>query len=163
MRHPWDQHPTGVGHSRTVGERAADAMRLGMGTWTFLAAFGLVMVAWVATGGWFGWDPNPYFRLNLGLSCLAGLQCAILLISAKRQDRIAADLARHHYDTSVRIEKMLRRLLEGQSAVSRPDVAKITAEVGAQLAHHHDRLMDAVAGHAPRPDATRPSPRKAPR
>jgi uncharacterized membrane protein len=37
--------------------------------------------------------------LNLFLSMIAGLQGAILLIAAKRQDAIAAALAQHDYDT----------------------------------------------------------------
>jgi integrase len=45
------------------------------------------------------WDPYPYIVLNLFLSMLAGLQGAILLIAAKRQDAIAAALAQHDYAT----------------------------------------------------------------
>jgi len=44
------------------------------------------------------WDPYPYILLNLFLSMLAGLQGAILLIAAKRQDSISAALAQHDYD-----------------------------------------------------------------
>lgn len=113
-RHPWHDHPTGAGRSLTFGDRAADVMRLSMGTWTFIGAFMVVMVAWMVTGGWGGWDPAPFFRMNLGLSCLAGLQGAILLISAKRADRVAAELARHHYETSQENRRLLqenRRLL----------------------------------------------------
>jgi len=44
------------------------------------------------------WDPYPFILLNLFLSMLAGLQGAILLIAAKRQDSISAALAQHDYE-----------------------------------------------------------------
>jgi len=47
------------------------------------------------------WDPYPFILLNLFLSMLAGLQGAILLIAAKRQDGIAAALAQHDYETNL--------------------------------------------------------------
>jgi len=93
---------------RTVGEHAADLMRNGMGSWTFVIAFLCFMVVWAAANsvlyfggqnGKHGFDPYPYILLNLCLSMLAGLQGAILLIAAKRSDRLAeakADLDFQH-------------------------------------------------------------------
>ncbi|MFY9634799.1 MAG: DUF1003 domain-containing protein [Cellulosimicrobium cellulans] len=46
--------------------------------------------------------PYPYILLNLLLSTLAGLQGAILLIAAKRQDAIAAAMAQHDFDTNMK-------------------------------------------------------------
>ncbi|MDY7557810.1 DUF1003 domain-containing protein [Cryobacterium sp. 10C3] len=51
------------------------------------------------------WDPYPYILLNLFLSMLAGLQGAILLIAAKRQDAIAGVMAQHDLDTNVESKK----------------------------------------------------------
>ena len=45
------------------------------------------------------WDPYPFILLNLFLSMLAGLQGAILLIAAKRQDAVAAAVAQHDFET----------------------------------------------------------------
>ena len=42
---------------------------------------------------------------------LAGLQGAILLIAAKRQDAIAAALAQHDYDTNVSAKNDIEELL----------------------------------------------------
>jgi uncharacterized membrane protein len=91
----WHRHP-GVrsGEQLTFGERAADSMRSGMGSWTFMAAATACLVTWMVTDG-FGFDPSPYFKLNLFLSCFAALQGAILLISAKRSDQIASEVALH--------------------------------------------------------------------
>lgn len=106
--HGWTFHP-GVRHGEklTAGERAADRMRNGMGSWRFVFGFLAFMALWAVSNSIFylfgshgkhGFDPYPYILLNLFLSMLAGLQGAILLISAKRQDQIASELAKSDYE-----------------------------------------------------------------
>ena len=95
MRDHWRRHP-GVRSNAdlTFGERSADRMRNGFGTWKFLGIFCGIMVLWIISGG-FGFDASPFFRLNLALSCLAGLQGAIILLAAKRADKISSEIALH--------------------------------------------------------------------
>jgi uncharacterized membrane protein len=98
----------------TRGQRAADIMRNGMGSWAFVGGFVAFMIVWAITNaslGERGWDPYPFILLNLFLSMLAGLQGAILLIAAKRQDAIAAALAQHDYDTNVAAKADIEELL----------------------------------------------------
>ena len=117
----WDRHP-GVpsGDELTFSERAADKLRNSMGSWVFVFTFIGVMAAWAiansvfylaGTNGKHGFDPYPYILLNLFLSMVAGLQGAILLIAAKRQDAIAAALAQHDYATNVAAKKELEELM----------------------------------------------------
>jgi uncharacterized membrane protein len=100
----------------TPGQRAADLLRNAMGSWRFIGGFIAVMIIWAVvntlllTTGAF--DPYPYILLNLFLSMLAGLQGAILLIAAKRQDSINATMAQHDYDTNVAARAEIERLLE---------------------------------------------------
>ena len=97
------------------GERAADVLRNGMGSWTFVGFFIAFMAAWAVVNSYMlangGWDPYPYILLNLFLSMLAGLQGAILLIAAKRQDAIAAAMARHDFETDVQSKSEIDRLM----------------------------------------------------
>lgn len=55
-------------------------------------------------------DAPPFILLNLILSMLAGLQGAILLIAAKRQDAVAAAMAEHDYavnrETHARVDEL---------------------------------------------------------
>jgi uncharacterized membrane protein len=98
----------------TLGERAADKMRNGMGSWVFVGSFLLFMVVWAfinTHAGWHHWDKYPFILLNLFLSMLAGLQGAILLIAAKRQDAISAAMAEHDFDTNVRAKKEIETLM----------------------------------------------------
>jgi len=98
--------------SLTAGERAADRMRNIMGSWPFVGGFVLFMILWAAVNSvTAGWDPYPFILLNLFLSMLAGLQGAILLIAAKRQDAIAAALAKHDYDTNIAAKTDIESLL----------------------------------------------------
>jgi uncharacterized membrane protein len=73
------------------------------------------MAGWAALNSYVlatdAWDPYPYILLNLFLSMLAGLQGAILLIAAKRQDAIAAAMARHDYETDVQSKSEIDRLM----------------------------------------------------
>ncbi|MGX1161245.1 uncharacterized protein DUF1003 [Arthrobacter sp. SLBN-100] len=100
--------------SLTKGERAADYLRNGMGSWPFVGGFILFMVLWAAVNTFAmasrAWDPYPYILLNLFLSMLAGLQGAILLIAAKRQDAIASAMAQHDYDTDMEAKSEIEEL-----------------------------------------------------
>jgi uncharacterized membrane protein len=110
----WDFHPNvRTGDQRTLGEKAADAMRHGMGSWPFVFSFILFMAIWMlSNAGNKPLDPYPFILLNLMLSTLAGLQGAILLIAAKRADRIAAELAAYHLKVSEDHKVMLDELKE---------------------------------------------------
>lgn len=97
----------------TRGERAADRMRNVMGSWPFVAGFLLFMAAWALVNTVLpGWDIYPFILLNLFLSMLAGMQGAILLIAAKRQDAIAAALAKHDFETNLAAKADIETLLE---------------------------------------------------
>jgi uncharacterized membrane protein len=112
QRAPHDWHAEHKKHL-TRGERAADIMRNGMGSWKFVGGFVLFMIIWaIINTETKGWDPYPFILLNLFLSMLAGLQGAILLIAAKRQDAIAAALSHHDYETNVASKKDIEALLE---------------------------------------------------
>jgi uncharacterized membrane protein len=101
--------------SLTHGQRAADALRNGMGSWRFIGVFVAIMLVWAVLNSValtrHAWDPYPYILLNLFLSMLAGLQGAILLIAAKRQDAISAAMAQHDYDTDVAAKVEVERLI----------------------------------------------------
>jgi uncharacterized membrane protein len=120
MKSLWHRHPAvRSGSQLTQGERAADALRNGMGSWPFVFGFLFFMVLWasfntviLATGAF---DRYPYILLNLFLSMLAGLQGAILLIAAKRQDQISSELALHDHELLMKIDL----LLEENTALTR--------------------------------------------
>lgn len=109
----WRRHP-GVrsDDQLTAGERAADRMRNGMGSWTFVACALGFLAIWMAINGGDGFDPYPFILLNLVLSCLAAMQGAILLIAARRSDQISSEIALHDYQTDVHTSEILDRVYD---------------------------------------------------
>ena len=83
----------------TFGERIADRVAAFGGSWTFIIAFGVVLVAWVAANTTLvfshPFDPYPFIFLNLILSMLAAIQAPVIMMSQNRQgtkDRMKTDM-----------------------------------------------------------------------
>ncbi len=108
IRSLWHHHP-GVRSNEqlSLGERAADMMRNGMGSWGFVFGALLFLAGWMIGNGNHGFDKYPFILLNLILSCLAAMQGAILLIAAKRSDQISSELAVHDYQTNVEADEII--------------------------------------------------------
>lgn len=125
----WRKHP-GVrsGEKLSIGERAADAMRNGMGSWPFVFAAIAFLFAWIWGNGKTGFDPFPFILLNLILSCIAALQGAILLIAAKREDQISSELAEHTYQIDQENLELTRQVHELTLRIE-----KLTQEVHAAI------------------------------
>jgi uncharacterized membrane protein len=107
----WHRHP-GVrsGDELTFGERSADHLRNGMGSWAFVFSALIFLSGWMLGNRNIGFDPYPFILLNLILSCLAAMQGAILLIAARRSDQISAELASHDYQTNVEAAEMIKAI-----------------------------------------------------
>jgi uncharacterized membrane protein len=107
----WHEHPAvRSGKDLTAGERAADAIRNGMGSWGFIFAALLFLAGWTLGNRDVGFDKYPFILLNLILSCLAALQGAILLIAAKREDQISSQLARHDFETNLEADQIVKEI-----------------------------------------------------
>jgi CRP/FNR family transcriptional regulator, cyclic AMP receptor protein len=73
----------------TTGERVADHVARFGGSWTFIIAFGVVMVVYTGINIALrnqAWDPYPFILLNLFLSMLAAIQAPVIMMSQNRQD-----------------------------------------------------------------------------
>ncbi len=124
----------------TIGERAADKMRKGMGSWAFVFSALAFLALWMAYNRNQGFDKYPFILLNLILSCLAAMQGAILLIAAKRSDQISSLLATHDFETDQaaagRIEEVHQRLTE-------------LAEANHTLLKQTTAILDHIAAQSP--------------
>ncbi|MDH3293820.1 MAG: DUF1003 domain-containing protein [Acidimicrobiia bacterium] len=128
-RHIWRRHP-GVRSDEelSIGERAADRLRNGMGSWAFVFGALLFLAGWMVGNRNVGFDPYPFILLNLVLSCVAALQGAILLIAARRSDQITAELASHDYATNIEALEMIRSLQGLTAEIHRATVNSASAE-----------------------------------
>ena len=95
--------------SSTFGERLADRVASVGGSWGFVSAFGVFLLAWallnmalLPTHDRF--DPYPFIFLNLLLSMLAAIQAPIIMMSQNRhsaRDRIDAQ---HDFEVNLKAE-----------------------------------------------------------
>jgi uncharacterized membrane protein len=79
-----------IEEEETLGERIADHVASFGGSWTFIASFAIVLIAYVVVNVGLaarGWDPYPFILLNLFLSMLAAIQAPIIMMSQNRQDK----------------------------------------------------------------------------
>lgn len=116
----WSEHPATLRFSKFragFGARAADSIRNGMGSWTFVIASLSFLALWIGVNRDGGFDPFPYILLNLVLSCIAALQGAILLIAAKREDQINSELAVHTFQVDQENLEITRQVHELTSRV----------------------------------------------
>jgi len=125
IKRGWKWHPTvRTGDQLTRGERAADKMRNGMGSWIFVFAACGFLALWMIVNVIIGhaqgstFDPYPFILLNLLLSCVAALQGAILLIAARRSDQISSELAQHDFEADVASHELLKALCEQVARLS---------------------------------------------
>lgn len=137
------------GDQLTPGERAADLLRNGMGSWGFVGVSLVFLAGWMLVNGRDGFDPYPFILLNLVLSCLAAMQGAVLLIAAKRADQISAELAAHDYATNVESDELIkevRALVRSiQRQVGAPDPAP-DPDLGPDPDHPADHADAALPG-----------------
>jgi CRP/FNR family cyclic AMP-dependent transcriptional regulator len=78
-----------IDQEATVGEHIADHVARFGGSWTFIIAFGVIMVIYSSINVLLrgrAWDPYPFILLNLFLSMLAAIQAPVIMMSQNRQD-----------------------------------------------------------------------------
>jgi uncharacterized membrane protein len=122
----------------TFGERLADKIASGIGSWTFLIVQSVLVLLWVAINlvGLFAlrWDPFPFILLNLMFSVQAAYTGPVLLLAGNRQsqkDRLtlehtASEVDRtEHQDREILTEikrntEITLRILENLEKETRP-------------------------------------------
>jgi uncharacterized membrane protein len=143
----WERNPhVRTGSQLTFGERSADAMRNSFGSWRFVGAFALFLAAWMVINtvllGQHGWDHYPYILLNLALSMLAAVQGALILIAAKRADRVSAEQALAHYAETAKLDTLQTQNNEMTSRIE--TATGLLAEI-----HQHVSALSSLAGTFP--------------
>jgi uncharacterized membrane protein len=100
---------------RRFGDRLADRVAAVGGSWGFIIAFGLVLVAWmgwnqVTKGGHMAFDPYPFIFLNLMLSMVAAVQAPVIMMSQNRAAARDRQGAEHDYVVNLRAELEIMHL-----------------------------------------------------
>ena len=116
----------------TFGQWLADRVAAVGGSWGFIIAFGVILVAWVGLNVWAlgmaglkPFDPYPFIFLNLMLSMLAALQAPVIMMSQNRQAIKDREAARHDYEVNLKAELEIMALHEKLDALRDHDLAEM--------------------------------------
>ena len=99
---------------RTFGQRIADTVANGMGSWTFIIIQSVIVALWIICNliAWqFQWDVYPFILLNLVFSTQAAYAAPIIMMSQNRsaeRDRHQADA---DYKTNLEAKKEIEELM----------------------------------------------------
>lgn len=103
--------------SLTFGNRLADSVAKGMGSWKFIILQTVLVVLWMTLnliGYIYHWDVYPFILLNLVFSTQAAYAAPIIMMSQNRQserDRIQTqDDYKTNIDAKLEIEALTKKL-----------------------------------------------------
>lgn len=89
--------------SLTRGDRLADAVANGMGSWRFIIIQSVFVVIWMGLNviGYIShWDPYPFILLNLIFSTQAAYAAPVIMMSQNRQSQRDRVQAAEDYQTN---------------------------------------------------------------
>ena len=114
----------------TAGQRIADAVANGMGSWTFIIAQTVFVLIWMAlnvVGFVYHWDVYPFILLNLIFSTQAAYAAPIIMMAQNRQSERDRIQAQEDFDTNVMAKKEIEALQIHLSAIESDKLDKIIA------------------------------------
>lgn len=119
-RQGWDQHP-GVRTGRRLrrGEQATDLVCRIAGSWIYLIAVIVTVLVGVAAA-------QQHGSLAGGLAGLALVEVSLILVAARRAERIAMELALYNLDQARRTAAIAEEL-RGEMQRLHADIARIAA------------------------------------
>jgi uncharacterized membrane protein len=121
----------------SLGERVADRLAAGVGSWPFILVQSGLLMLWIAANIYLAvkmktqpgflrsWDPYPFILLNLVLSFQAAYTGPVVLMSQNRASERDRLMAQHDYEVNCTSERELQVVMD-------------------HLAHQDWLLLDAV-------------------
>lgn len=102
---------------RTFGQKLADKVARGMGSWKFIIVQTIFVIIWMVLNliaFTNHWDPFPFILLNLVFSTQAAYAAPIIMMSQNRASQRDREQAQNDYETNIaakeEIEQLMRRL-----------------------------------------------------
>ncbi|MGQ9364739.1 DUF1003 domain-containing protein [Azospirillum sp. ST 5-10] len=135
--------------ARSAGERVADAVAGGVGSWRFIVTQSAVLALWILANAlaWADrWDPYPFILLNLVLSFQAAYTAPIIMMSQNRQADIDRRKAEQDYAVNLKAELEIEALHRKLDLMREQEIARLTRLVEELTA---ERRADGRAGSGP--------------
>jgi len=116
--------------SESFGDRLADSVANGMGSWKFIIIQTLIVAAWMILNfiAFIGhWDPYPFILLNLLFSTQAAYSAPIIMMSQNRQNERDRVKAVADYENNVISKEGIENLLSRFNGIESGKLDKILA------------------------------------
>jgi uncharacterized membrane protein len=129
MEHGDNWHSTHK-KSFSFGQRLADSVANGMGSWRFIIIQTLIVVLWMMLNVIAfiqHWDPYPYILLNLLFSTQAAYAAPIIMMAQNRQNERDRAHAEADFKTNVEAKKEIEELMERLNSIEIDKLDKILA------------------------------------
>lgn len=97
----------------TFGQKIADKVAHGMGSWKFIIYQSLIVIIWMALniiGFVYHWDAYPFILLNLLFSTQAAYAAPIIMMAQNRQNERDRIQAQKDYDTNTSAKQEIEAL-----------------------------------------------------
>jgi uncharacterized membrane protein len=134
----------------TFGERIADKVASGMGSWRFIIIQTIFVIMWMILNGIgiaFHWDAYPFILLNLLFSTQAAYAAPIIMMAQNRaadRDRLQAQ---NDYETNLESEHRIELLQQQVSHLKHAsDIQRVQVleQKLAALESHHSHQLDTI-------------------
>jgi uncharacterized membrane protein len=99
----------------TLGQKVADIVAAGMGSWPFIIIQGCFLALWIIVNSiivFLRFDAPPFILLNLILSFQAAFAAPFIMISQNRQSEKDRLTAQNDFDTDKKGEEEIRHIME---------------------------------------------------
>jgi uncharacterized membrane protein len=129
----------------TAGQRIADAVAAGMGSWKFIIIQSVILVIWIIlnlTAYVKQWDPYPFILLNLALSFQAAYAAPFIMMSQNRQQDIDRRAAQNDYDINIKAELEIEALHQKLDQLREMEILNLTQAVKSLTEIIHNARID---------------------
>jgi uncharacterized membrane protein len=116
----------------TFGQRIADSVAGGMGSWRFIIVQTTLLTIWVVLNitAWVrAWDPYPFILLNLALSFQAAYAAPIIMMAQNRQQDIDRKAAENDYKINIKAELEIELLHQKLDQLREQEVVQLSLAV----------------------------------
>jgi len=132
----------------TTGQKIADAVAAGMGSWPFIIIQSILLAIWIVinvTAYMKHWDPYPFILLNLALSFQAAYAAPFIMMAQNRQQDIDRKEAENDYKVNIKAELEIELLHQKVDELREKEVMALTKAVA--------DLTEVIRRTTPGPDA----------
>lgn len=116
----------------SFGNRLADSVASGMGSWRFIIIQPILVVVWMAlniVGVINHWDPYPFILLNLLFSTQAAYAAPIIMMSQNRQNDRDRTQALADYQTNIEAKQEIEALAKQLNKLEVDKLDKLIAMI----------------------------------